>query len=225
MDRELILTQDGSHSIAMPASGVSYHSRFGAITESMHVFIDSGLRPVLQAKPMLKVMEVGFGTGLNALLTWMEIEAGNREIYFEAIEPFPLETHFISSLNYCAQLTRPDLQELFDRLHKAAWNRWTDISPRFHLKKHLVRLDQLSMARGHVDLVYFDAFAPVAQPELWTNIVFEKLFDLLSPGGCVVTYCAKGDVRRTMQAAGFIVQKLPGPPGKREIIRAFKPFR
>lgn len=224
MQRNVIITKDGSHSIEIPELQVLYHSVHGAIQESLHVFIDAGLKHWLSRHPSSNewtIFEMGFGTGLNALLTVIEAASLYRKIIYETVEAFPLEAAIIDQLNYCQALQRPDLQPVFQLLHQGAWNEPVVITDRFTLKKVNTSLINYSTDRP-VDLIYYDAFAPNAQPELWTEAVFQQLFAMLAPGGMLVTYCSKGSVRRAMQAAGFTVEKLPGPPGKREMLRAGK---
>jgi tRNA U34 5-methylaminomethyl-2-thiouridine-forming methyltransferase MnmC len=203
---------------------VTYHSTHGAIQESEHVFIQAGLNQALTVHSSVSILEMGFGTGLNALLTLIEAEAHKKAIHYTAIELYPLEAEQIGTLNYCGQLNRNDLQHNFATLHTSAWQTDIPITEYFTLYKSgtdLLKFEP-SQAGQQFHLIYFDAFAPTAQPQLWTSAVFEKLFNLLSPGGLLVTYCSKGNVRRAMQAAGFRVEKLAGPPGKREMVRAWK---
>lgn len=220
MQRNLILTKDGSHTIAIPSMNVTYHSMHGAIQESLHVFIEAGLKSMSpHSRLEARIFEMGFGTGLNALLTLAEADNMPWPVHYTAVELFPLEQGELQSLNYCEQLNRPELQPVFEDLHAAGWEKETQIKQNFTLLK--LRSSLLNLpALPPFDLVYFDAFAPAAQPELWTPEVFRILYDLLLPGGILVTYCSKGDVRRAMQSAGFQVEKIPGPPGKREMVRA-----
>ena len=226
MKRKLILTGDGSHSISVPELKVAYHSIHGAITESLHVFIEAGLygsRPRSNRGPEpFRILEVGFGTGLNALLTLIEAEKTKTITYYETVELFPLSENEIKELNYCEQLGKPELQQPFQILHTREWEKEIAITENFTLLK---RNEDLLTSKFFepFELIYFDAFAPNAQPELWTKEIFDKMFAWLEPGGLLVTYCSKGDVRRAMIAAGFEVEKLPGPPGKREMIRAAHP--
>lgn len=223
MKRELVPTTDGSHTVAIPEMQVTYHSHHGAIRESMHVFIGAGLQPALvKFTGELSILEMGWGTGLNGLLTFQHTASLPNEIHYHSLEQYPLEPEIIAALNYCEQLSSPDLQPAFEQMHGCTWNEDVQISDRFFLQK--IKTDLLSfqpVRRYHV--IYFDAFAPTAQPELWTQEVFEKLFAAMHPDGLLVTYCSKGVVRRAMQAAGFTVEKLAGPPGKREMVRALKP--
>lgn len=221
MTRQIILTQDGSHTIAIPQLKVTYHSTFGAVQESKHIFIEAGLIPLLKTKQHLHIIEVGFGTGLNALLSICEIENTTKSIVYTAIEPFPLTKKEADALNYCNWLQKPDYKIYFDKLHSCDWEKYEPITPGFTLYKTKQPLQDCSQIPIQ-QLVFFDAFAPAAQTELWSREVFDQLYGLLEPNGILVTYCSKGEVRRTMQAAGFKIEKLPGPPGKREMIRASK---
>jgi len=226
MERKIITTKDGSHSIAIPEMNVTYHSVHGAIQESMHVFIDAGLRSGLSKWPdrsiEIKVLELGFGTGLNALLTLIEADKLKQAIHYSAIELFPLSTEEAKQLNYCEQPGQSSYQTLFEKLHQCEWEKDILITPYFTLHKTKTNLITFSTNQSF-NLVYFDAFAPNAQPELWTAQIFQKLYSMMTPEGILVTYCSKGDVRRAMQAAGFSVEKIPGPPGKREMLRVKKP--
>jgi tRNA U34 5-methylaminomethyl-2-thiouridine-forming methyltransferase MnmC len=221
--RTIQLTTDGSHTVAIPSLDITYHSRHGAINESLHVFIDAGLNYWLkqQDTKQLRIFEMGFGTGLNALLTYIEAAKNNLNIHYSSIEQFPLEKEIVASLNYCETLQRNDLTELFTTMHAAEWNEDVHLSPSFTLHKIQASLLEMPL-KEKFDLVYYDAFAPNAQPELWTVEVFKKLYDALNEGGSLVTYCSKGDVRRALIAAGFNVSKIPGPPYKREMLRAEK---
>jgi tRNA U34 5-methylaminomethyl-2-thiouridine-forming methyltransferase MnmC len=223
MDRKIILTEDGSHTISIPARGVTYHSLHGAIQESQHVYIEAGFYgwdPFCRPKP-LRIFEMGLGTGLNVLLTLIESEKINQHIYYEALELFPLDLEEARSLNYCGQLNRPGLQTIFEQIHCCEWEKEIEFSSTFHFKKSNISLFDFTPLQPF-ELVYFDAFDPNAQPELWTKEVFEKIFSMLAANGILVTYSSKGDVRRALQAAGFTVEKIPGAKGKREMIRAIK---
>ncbi|MBD0289134.1 MAG: tRNA (5-methylaminomethyl-2-thiouridine)(34)-methyltransferase MnmD [Flavisolibacter sp.] len=217
MQREIIITSDGSHTVAVPELNVTYHSRYGAVQESLHVFIRAGLYYVWEQFPdtPIHIIEMGFGTGLNALLTAIEAQKRQRSIHYTAIEKFPLTIEEALNLNYTQQLQH---QELFEQMHQCRWHEDVVMAPYFILRKE--EKDLLAYtASSSVHLIYYDAFAPAAQPELWTQEVFVQLHRMLVPGGVLVTYCAKGAVRRAMQAAGFLMEKLSGPPGKREMLR------
>ena len=224
MQRNLIVTKDGSHSVAIPEMQVSYHSVHGAIQESLHVFIEAGLRYWRQQHSdaqQCTIFEMGLGTGLNALLTVREAAALQQKIIYETVEAFPLEMAITQQLNYCDALYRPDLAPAFELLHHSEWNKVIAITHHFSFKKVNTSLINFSTAQLF-NVIYYDAFAPNAQPELWTEPIFRQLLHMLAPGGILVTYCCKGDVRRALLAAGFSVEKIPGPPGKREMIRAVK---
>ena len=223
MEREIIITTDGSHSISIPSMGVTYHSSHGAIQESMHVFIESGLRHINEKHQFdsVSIFEMGFGTGLNALLALAEAEKNAQPVYYETIELFPLERSTYELLNYCEQLQRPDLNPLFDLLHSCTWNESIQISPYFTFKK--INTSLISHSTNQLfNLVFFDAFAPEKQPELWTAEVFKKLHNQMKAGAVLTTYCSKSIVRKAMAAAGFTIEKIPGPPHKREMVRAEK---
>jgi len=219
--KEIIQTADGSHTIEIPEKGLTYHSRRGAIQESLHVFIEAGLNYMLDKtgpSAPIRIFEMGFGTGLNAFLTAIKAIETSREIHYTAVETSPLSVEEITFLNYSDTLGN---KELFQKLHETNWNEVKLISDFFTLGKYQATLAGFTTDQSF-DLIYFDAFAPSAQPELWTREIFEKLFHQMALGGVLVTYCSKGDVRRAMIAAGFTVKKLPGPPGKREMLRAEK---
>lgn len=222
--REHIITKDGSSSVAIPQMQVTYHSLHGAVGESRHVFIRAGLLDsgLLDYTGLHHVLEIGLGTGLNALLTLLEADRAANRIYYTAIEAFPLEEEITRSLNYCTVLERPDYQARFEKIHGCPWEEMVEISPYMRLTKHQCRLQDFECREGF-NIVYYDAFAPAAQPELWTEAIFKKLFDLLLPGGILVTYCSKTVVRKAMLLAGFRVEKVQGPYGKREMLRAHKP--
>lgn len=218
--REVVLTKDGSHTIAIPEKGVTYHSVHGAVQESIHVFIEAGLGAVLASLPgpEITVFEMGFGTGLNAFLTALVAEEQQQLISYTSVEAFPLAAEEASVLNYSDTLGSG---ALFRALHQCRWNEAVSLNEFFTIRKVQTELAFFSPSRPF-DLVYYDAFAPSAQPELWTEDVFAKLYGMMNANGVLVTYCSKGDVRRALIAAGFTVEKVPGPPGKREMLRARK---
>lgn len=223
MDRKIIVTADGSHSVQVEGTTLTYHSLHGAIQESQHVFIEAGLLPWLQQKQQqLRIFEMGFGTGLNALLTWMQAKQAQQSVYYISIEQFPLTAQQAASLNYCAQLNLPEWEPAFVAMHNCTWNRPNQLDTYFTLHKIQSSITDLVIQAEPFHLFYFDAFAPTAQPELWTEDIFKKLFALAAPGATLLTYCSKSIVRRAMQAAGWQVTKIPGPPRKREMVRASK---
>ncbi len=217
MALKLIVTDDGSHTIE-GTGGVTYHSTFGALQESRHIFIGHGLRAT--SKTPLRIFEMGLGTGLNALLSLVEAIETGRPVRYEAVETEPLPLALVRELNYCRVLGRPELQSLFERLHTADWDRPAALHPGFTFYKSNGD-GRRHVLREPADLVYYDAFDPVAQPELWTAGLFEWLHGQLAPGAVLVTYCCKGSVQRALRSVGFRVEKLPGPPGKREVLRAY----
>lgn len=225
MQRQIIVTADGSHSVSIPEMNVTYHSVHGAVQESMHVFIEAGLLfggERFQRSDPFSILEMGFGTGLNAILTFIETQRKKElNIHYTAIELFPLQKEEYSKLNYCVVLSEPEAQEHFNKMHECDWDKDIRVSGQFSLFKSNQSLPDFKSNRLY-DVVYFDAFAPDVQPELWTKEIFELLYRNMSPQSILVTYCCKGDVRRAMIAAGFSVEKIPGPPHKREMLRAIK---
>ena len=221
MQRIIQQTADGSLTIAVTNMNVTYHSIHGAVQESLHVFINAALQPLLNTKPKLNILEVGFGTGLNALLTLNIILQQQHKVYYEAIELYPLENSIYEKLNYANALSNTNLHTAFLKMHSSKWNEDVTINNLFQLHKANLSLQEYSTAQTF-DIVYFDAFDPSVQPELWTQEIFKKMFAIMNAKSILTTYSAKGSVRRNMLAAGFKVEKLKGPPGKREIIRAIK---
>jgi tRNA U34 5-methylaminomethyl-2-thiouridine-forming methyltransferase MnmC len=218
--KKIVITADGSHSLYAPEWKESYHSTNGALQESLHVFIDAGFRHVLArrgAESTIRILEAGFGTGLNALLTLMEAEKVPVHVWYESVEKYPLPERVYAALNYAA-LTGSGH---FAALHEAPWEQACAITEHFTLLKRAVDLLQYQPA-GVVDLIYFDAFSPGVQPELWTEAIFRKLYGQLSEGGVLVTYSSKGTVKQALRAVGFCLERLPGAAGKRHIIRAVK---
>jgi tRNA U34 5-methylaminomethyl-2-thiouridine-forming methyltransferase MnmC len=222
---EIFVTQDGSHTIATSRFGVTYHSKYGAITESRHVFIQAGLQPLLLNPPKtIHILEIGLGTGLNALLSFQEILNRPIKVYYEAIEGFPLESHLAQQLNYPAQIDGKEqalLEVVQQKIHSSAWEKPVQLNEDFTLCKRLGEFEQLQY-EPHFHLIYFDAFAPTTQPELWEPPLLQKMYDALLPEGVLVTYCAKGEFKRNLKKVGFAVEALPGPPGKREMTKAIK---
>ncbi len=217
---KLITTEDGSHSLYVPELDETYHSIHGAIRESQHVFLEAGLACVLEKKPAkatLNILEFGFGTGLNALLTAIRCE-GTWPVNYHSLEKYPLTVTRAATLNYGKLLGH---DELFRQLHTCPWEKATALTACFTLKK--INIDFREFTAGQTyDLIYFDAFAPGKQPELWGKGIFAQCYALLSPGGVLVTYSAKGQLKRDLSTIGFTVAQLPGPPGKRAMTRAVK---
>jgi tRNA U34 5-methylaminomethyl-2-thiouridine-forming methyltransferase MnmC len=221
MDVELIVTGDGSHTLFVPVLKEHYHSTFGAIRESKHIFINSGLL-YFPDQSELTIFEAGFGTGLNALLTIMEAKHHGLTIKYFAVEPYPPEKAVYQQLNYPDKIGTPESLPLYNAIHETRYNIKNSITSWFSLVKIKEKLEDIILSAETVDLVYFDVFSPTVQPELWTEKIFRKLFDSMKKGGILVTYSVKGSVKRSLKNAGFLVEKLPGPPGKREITRALK---
>lgn len=215
-------TQDGSHSIYSQDHGVSYHSKYGAIQESQHVFIGAGLRHLAIGRSSVAILELGFGTGLNAYLSLLEAVARKLEIYYEAVEAFPISVEEASLLNYPSRVAAPAaLSGQFMELHSLPWDEEHSLNPYYTLKKVRSTFEDY-LPPPRFDVIFFDAFAPNAQPELWEETMFGKMYEALAPDGVLVTYCAKGVVKRRLRAVGFEVEALPGPPGKREMTRGVK---
>ena len=218
---EIIITEDGSTSLFSTELNETYHSKYGAVNESRHVFIDAGFN-LLTIKSSINILEIGFGTGLNAWLTLLECTKKKSHIYYHAVEPFPLSSSIYSRLNYAEIITNQHPKNLFLSLHETAWNSNIKINEFFNLKKQNQKLEETMLQNDFYDLVYYDAFSPAVQPELWTAAIFEKIYKAMRINGIFVTYSAKGSVRRNLKEAGFEVERLPGPKGKREMIRAIK---
>lgn len=219
MRTEIEITADGSHTLFVPEMNEHYHSVNGAVQESMHIFIETGLHHC--PKQEINIFEVGFGTGLNAYLTALDAEQNNRSVRYTSIEAYPIDKELASKLNYSSQIGKKD--ELFRRLHETAWGEDAVISKCFTLHKIEADFTHFDFkCIVDIDLVYFDAFAPEKQCNMWSQELFDNLYGVMSNGAILVTYCAKGVVRRMMQQSGFKVERLPGPPGKREMLRATK---
>jgi tRNA U34 5-methylaminomethyl-2-thiouridine-forming methyltransferase MnmC len=220
MTIDFVKTADGSDTLFVRELGEHYHSTFGAIQESMHVFIKNGLK--IKENSPLTIFEVGFGTGLNAYLTYQDTLQSGQFIYYISIEKYPIIRNVWEMLNYPKILSKGD-SHIFRAMHLAPWNEKVRIAENFTLKKILGDMTSFDFdLQPLFDLIYFDAFSPEKQPELWKKTIFEKLFSNTSPLGKLVTYSSKGSVRRALQESGYITERLTGPPGKREILRASK---
>ncbi len=220
VERKIIQTSDGSKSIYLPQLDETYHSRHGAIQEAYHVFIRSGL-DLFEEGSLVRILEMGFGTGLNCFITWLEARRRKLNVQYCGLEAYPVSIEVAKELEYPSALGHAEFKTLFESLHRAPWNEEVHIDEGFILKKQEIRVSDFQES-GAFDLIYFDAFGPRVQPELWTETIFEKMYGALGSKGVLVTYSAKGSVRRALQAVGFMVERLPGPPGKREMLRAIK---
>lgn len=218
---EIITTADGSNSLFRKDLGEHYHSTFGAIQESEHIFIAAGLNHALTRYSELNILEIGFGTGLNAWLT-LQHTPKNCLVKYHGVEAFPPDFELISQLNYADETK--EKKHLFLSLHTAPWEKLVPITSNFSLHKIHSRAENMEFPSDFFHLVYFDAFAPQYEPCLWTAEIFKALFNTLQQGGLLVTYCCKGEVKRKLKDAGFSICKLPGPKGKREFLRAEKPL-
>jgi tRNA U34 5-methylaminomethyl-2-thiouridine-forming methyltransferase MnmC len=215
--REIIITSDGSSSIHLPDWNEQYHSKNGSINETYHVFINSGLK-LVDSEP-LSILEIGFGTGLNCFITYLESE---KEIHYVGVEAYPVTAEEIDKMNFISVLKAENERAAFHKIHTVSWDEKHQISDRFFLEKRKQFFEDIKDENAF-HLIYFDAFGARVQPQLWTEEIFLKMFNALKENGILVTYSAKGSVRRAMQAVGFTVERLPGPPGKREMLRAIKP--
>ena len=222
---ELVISEDGSHTLYVPQLDEHYHSTHGAIQESRHIFIEAGLSKAAEEWNEINLLEVGFGTGLNALLTYLKTIHNNLQVNYNAIEAYPLNEDIFNQLNYGHLLEEPEASACFYEICLSEWNQPVRFTPNFKLTKVICLLQEFAFDRGPYNLVYFDAFSPEAQPEMWTEDIFRKLYNKMNPGGLLVTYSCKGSVKRAMKSAGFAIEKLAGPPGKREILRAIKPSK
>lgn len=220
MKRKVITTSDGSKTIHLEDWNEQYHSKHGAVQEAYHVFIKNGLFHIDVEEP--KILEIGFGTGLNALITCLEAHKRNQKISYTGVEKYPVEASLVKQLDYVDALSAAEFKAHFELMHECDWNSVIEIAPHFTLHKQ--QKDFLAIQdTSAYHLVYFDAFGARVQPELWTVGIFAKMFKALMNKGTLVTYAAKGSVRRAMLEVGFTVERLPGPPGKREMLRATKP--
>jgi len=219
LKREIIITSDGSTTIHLPEWNEQYHSKHGAIQEAYHVFIKNGLETCVKSE--ISILEIGFGTGLNAFITFLEGERNSLKVHYDGVEAYPVGVDEVKQLNYVSELKASDFQEKFDQIHDISWEERKDISVNFSLVKRKQFFHEIK-DEGKFDLVYFDAFGARVQPDLWTEEIFAIMFKAMRENGVLVTYSAKGSVRRAMQAVGFHVERLPGPPGKREMLRATK---
>lgn len=219
MKREIIITSDGSTSIHLPEWNESYHSRHGAVQEAQHVFIKNGLS--LCKGQSVSVLEIGFGTGLNAFITFLEGKQTHQQIEYVGVEGFPVSPEEVLQMNYVSQLSAEPFADEFERMHTADWERNVTISDAFRLTKRKQLFHEIN-DKSQFDIIYFDAFGYRVQPELWNAEIFTRMYEALKPGGVLVTYACRRPIKDAMKSAGFLVEKLAGPPGKREMLRGVR---
>jgi tRNA U34 5-methylaminomethyl-2-thiouridine-forming methyltransferase MnmC len=220
---EIRETKDGSTTLFVAELNEHYHSINGALQESLHVFIRAGLEHVLQQQSQVRLLEVGFGTGLNALLSLQQVWGQAATVQYDTLEKYPLSWELIQRMHFEKFILNPELLDYLAPLHQAPWEQAVSLLPNFQLRKLEADLETLALPADTYQLIYFDAFAPEKQPALWTDEIFRRLYDSLQAGGVLVSYCAKGSFKRSLKAAGFILEALPGPAGKREMTRARRP--
>ncbi len=218
MKRELRLTSDGSPTLYVPELDETYHSMHGSVQEARHVFIENGLRFVAAESKQVNILEVGFGTGLNALLTAQYAKENALSVHYIGLEAYPVEESIWKEINY---VNEPDASAFYFKMMELPFGETNVCHPNFTLNKIASRIQEW-VSSEKFDLIYYDAFGPKAQPEMWALAIFEKLYALLNPGGAIVTYCAQGQFKRHLKSLGMRVEALPGPPGKREMTRGVK---
>ena len=219
MKREILTTNDGSTTIHLPDWDESYHSKHGAIQEAYHVFIKSGLS-LFEGKSV-SILEIGFGTGLNAFITYLEAKKVNQTIDYVGVEAYPVFVEEALQMNYVSELNASNEKDVFDKMHQISWEEKHTISSNFSLTKRKQFFQDIN-DENTFDLIYFDAFGFRVQPELWSLEIFQKMYKALKNNGVLVTYACRGSIKRAMLECGFKVEKLPGAPGKREMLRATK---
>lgn len=225
MKRKIITTADGSKTIHIEEWDEQYHSKHGAIQEAKYVFIKHGLFHIChserseESRQNISILEIGFGTGLNVFITYLEAEKLKLKINYVGVEAYPISAEEVLALNYGDLLSNEN--DVFKKLHSFSWENKNKLNSCFSLTKRKLFFKDIQDINIY-NLIYFDAFAPKVQPELWTETIFKIMFKALKPNGVLVTYSAKGSVRRAIQAVGFTVERLEGPPGKREMLRGVK---
>ena len=219
MQREIIITNDGSTTIRIPDWDENYHSTHGAIQEAKHVFIKNGL-DLFQNQDTLSILEIGFGTGLNAFITFLET-LNKENVNYIGVEAYPISDEEITQMNYVAELQAFQYQAIFDNMHSCDWESKQMITENFTLTKRKQFFQDIEY-KNQFNLIYFDAFGFSLQPELWGEVIFKKMYDALIPEGTLVTYACRSSIKNAMQSVGFSIEKLPGAPGKREMLRATK---
>ena len=221
MKREILITSDGSTTIHLPEWDEQYHSKHGAIQEAYHVFLRAGFDEIIKKNKKISILEIGFGTGLNAFITFLEATEKRIKIDYVGIEAYPIAATEVVKLNYVKELKASKEQLVFDEMHALSWEEKHFVSEGFQLTKRKQFFEDIA-DENIFELIYFDAFGAKNQPELWTEDIFFRMYEAMKENGILVTYSAKGSARRAMQAVGFSVERIPGPPGKREMLRAIK---
>jgi len=219
MKREIIITDDGSTTIRIPDWDENYHSTHGAIQEAKHVFIKNGL-DLFQKQDSISILEIGFGTGLNAFITFLET-VNKEKVNYVGVEAYPISSEEIAQMNYVTELQATQYQVVFDKMHSCDWESQQNITENFILTKRKQFFQDIE-DKEQYDLIYFDAFGFPLQPELWSEAIFKKMYDALLPKGTLVTYACRSSIKNAMLSVGFSIEKLPGAPGKREMLRATK---
>ncbi|OGS61915.1 MAG: SAM-dependent methyltransferase [Flavobacteria bacterium GWF1_32_7] len=219
MKREIIITDDGSTTIRIPDWDENYHSTHGAIQEAKHVFIKNGL-DLFQNQDSISILEIGFGTGLNAFITFLET-INKEKVNYVGVEAYPISQEEIAQMNYVSELEAEKYQEIFDKMHSCDWESQETITENFLLTKRKQFFQDIE-DKNQFDLIYFDAFGFPLQPELWSEVIFKKMYEALLPKGTLVTYACRSSIKNAMLSVGFSIEKLPGAPGKREMLRATK---
>lgn len=222
MKRKVVITDDGSSSLFVESIQEHFHSHFGAIQEANHIFIEFGLKSVMKKNmSIINILEIGFGTGLNSFLTLVESKNFKTQIFYEGIEKYPLSNQEFLLLNY-ADLVQGNFKDDFKKIHSAEWNKEVEVTPYFCLFKREEAFEKATFESHKFDLVYFDPFSPEKQPEMWQKETITSVFNAMKTDAVLLTYCTKGVVKRTLKEVGFTIEKLPGPMGKREILKATK---
>ena len=219
MKREIIITDDGSTTIRIPDWDENYHSTHGAIQEAKHVFIKNGL-DIFKNQDSISILEIGFGTGLNAFITFLET-VNKEKVNYVGVEAYPISSEEIAQMNYVTELQATQYQVVFDKMHSCDWESQQKITDNFTLTKRKQFFQDIA-DKEQYDLIYFDAFGFPLQPELWSEAIFKKMYDALLPKGTLVTYACRSSIKNAMLTVGFSIEKLPGAPGKREMLRATK---
>lgn len=219
MKREVVDTGDGSKTIRIIDLEENYHSSHGALQEAMHVFIENGLKAI--DKKVINIFEMGFGTGLNAFITGVIASDLGKNVFYQGVEAYPVSKEEIEALGY-GDILGSGNKEVYDRIHEIEWEKVSAITDNLKVLKNEAKLQDLKLQDNFFDIIYYDAFGPRTQEEMWSVDLFKKMYDSLNKGAFLVTYCAQGQVKRNMKAVGFEIEKLAGPPGKREMTRAWK---